>query len=159
MMDAAGVLKLVSVGAVMDRCEGGDDVGGPPVSGNCTGLGNCTDLNTAAGSVTRTGLGACASSGAGAGLVGGDDGGTGGGDDGGGDDGSEGGLEEVMDVEVVVVSVGQFSMWASSSEGVVLVVSTAVEVWTRAIGAPEIAGKNEETASMRYWGCSPCGRW
>ncbi len=53
----------------------------------------------------------------------------------------------VMDVEMMEVNVGHFQVWASSSEGAVLVVSPAVEVLAIAIGVLGNAKMNEEKAS------------
>ncbi len=53
-----------------------------------------------------------------------------------------------MDVGVVGMSGGLVLVWASSSEGVILVGSMAVEVWTRAVGGLETAEKKEATANV-----------
>jgi hypothetical protein len=123
MIDAAGALKPVSVGAGMDRCKGSDDgVSGPPVSGNIACLDDCNGSNTVAGSATCT-----ARAQAPAWVR-----------------GQARAVEmmavravemtavraaskRVMDVEVVVMSVGQVLVWMSSSEGVVLVRAMSVE--------------------------------
>jgi hypothetical protein len=54
----------------------------------------------------------------------------------------------VMDVEVMEVSIGHFPVWTSSSEGVILVVSPAVEALTIAIEVLGNAERNEEKASV-----------
>ncbi len=54
----------------------------------------------------------------------------------------------VMDVEMMEVNVGHFQVWTSSSEGVVLVVSLAVEALAIAIGVPGSARMNEEKGSV-----------
>ncbi len=53
-----------------------------------------------------------------------------------------------MDVGVVVMSGGLVLVWASSSEGIVLVGSMVVEAWTRAVGVLGTAEKKEATASV-----------